>query len=65
MEKQSEALRLADAMEGSDAEYPDDLEVAAELRRLHAEVSFWRGMYERERDDHAAASDETSKEHHG
>lgn len=36
-DQQPDALRLADAMEGIDAEYPDDLEVAAELRRLHGE----------------------------
>ncbi len=42
-DKQPTALRLADAMEGSDAEYPDDLEVAAELRRLHtSEREGWR-----------------------
>ncbi len=36
---QPNALRLADAMEGDDMEYPDDLVVAAELRRLHALAS--------------------------
>lgn len=36
MNKQTKAQRLADAMEGADEDYPDDLEVAAELRRLDA-----------------------------
>jgi hypothetical protein len=61
MEKQPEALRLAERLTSPDAGPWDNHDAAAELRRLHAEVSFWRGMYERERDDHAAASDETSR----
>jgi hypothetical protein len=36
MTQQPEALRLADAMEN--AEYPNDHDVAAELRRQHAEI---------------------------
>ena len=36
MSTQPEALRLADAIES--AEYPDDHDVAAELRRQHAEI---------------------------
>lgn len=37
MTTQPEALRLADAMESGN--YPDDYAVAAELRRLHAEIA--------------------------
>jgi len=36
MTQQPTALRLADAIES--AEYPDDHDVAAELRRQHAEI---------------------------
>jgi hypothetical protein len=36
MAEQAKALRLADAIES--AEYPDDHDVAAELRRQHAEI---------------------------
>jgi hypothetical protein len=36
MSAQPKALRLADAIES--AEYPDDHDVAAELRRQHAEI---------------------------
>jgi hypothetical protein len=36
MTQQPKALQLADAMEN--AEYPNDYDVAAELRRQHAEI---------------------------
>jgi hypothetical protein len=36
MAEQAKALQLADAMEN--AEYPNDHDVAAELRRQHAEI---------------------------
>jgi len=36
MTQQPKALQLADAIES--AEYPDDHDVAAELRRQHAEI---------------------------